>query len=85
MRMDPTKVNDAIMKHNSNSAMGANTKEFHFPISKFARGANTINGENNIFKMASLTLEGPICSRRFVFPLSASLIRSAKVTITNGS
>jgi hypothetical protein len=34
--IDPSKVKDAIMNHNS--AMGSNTMEF--PIGKFARGAN---------------------------------------------
>ena len=37
-RIDPSKVNDAIMKHNS--ATGASTMEF--PIGKFAGGANTM-------------------------------------------
>jgi hypothetical protein len=36
--IDPSKVNDAIMKHNS--ARGANTMEF--PLGKFAGGANTM-------------------------------------------
>ena len=36
--IDPSKVNDAIMKHNS--ARGANTMEF--PIGKFAGEANTM-------------------------------------------
>jgi hypothetical protein len=36
--MDPSKVNDAIMKHNS--ARGANTMEF--PLGKFAGGVNTM-------------------------------------------
>ena len=36
--IDPFKVKDAIMKHNS--ARGANTMQF--PIDKFARGANTM-------------------------------------------
>ena len=35
--IDPSKVNDVIMQHNS--ARGANTMEF--PIGKFAGGANT--------------------------------------------
>ena len=36
--IDPPKINNAIMKHNS--ARGANTMQF--PIRKFAGGANTI-------------------------------------------
>ena len=37
-RIDASKVDDSIMKHNS--ARGANTMEF--PIGKFAGGANTM-------------------------------------------
>ena len=51
----PFQGQDAIMKHNN--AMGANT--MYFPVGKIARGANTMV-KKNIFKMASLTLEGPI-------------------------
>ena len=46
--IDPSKVNHALMKHNS--ARGANTMEF--PIGKFARGANTMEMNSPIGKFA---------------------------------
>jgi hypothetical protein len=38
-----------------------------FPIGKFARVTNTMVRENNTFKMASLTLDGPILRKNYFY------------------